>query len=636
MSISRFELLWKAFWQLGPRPLALLGWYRLGLYVGFYRRGCPASARTNRLHLEAALPGADALRAILDDAAQADLLAHADEIVAGVFRPFGGAPAPLRLSWPLPLSHWTDYERGKIRWDTASLGLQYPDIKLIWEAARFSWVFPLGRAFRLTGEMRYAAAFWQHFETFAESNPPCQGIQWMNGQEAALRLLALVWADAVFAESPASTSARRRALAESVAQHAVRVAQTLVYARAQNNNHLLSEAAALVTAAHVLPQHPRAGRWRRTGRRWVIWALTHQIDAESGEYIQHSTTYHRLVLQLALWLRWLDGLDWLTPAARKNLRAAARWLRVRTQPSSGDAPNLGSNDGANFLPLADGGYRDFRPTAQAAALAFEAQAAFPPGLWDEMSLWLGLLRPKAPAVQETDWRWYLRRTRGNLRLAHADLLHLDLWRRGVNLALDPGTFLYNGTPPWDNPWPPAYFHNTVTLDGRDQMTRGGRFLYLDWAQAWTLPAAEGRDCAETNAWRRWGWRHQRCVWRDGQSVHVEDRLTPRRGADEPHTFRLHWLLPDYPWHLDEHGEALSLSLHMPSGRLCLHITPFAGDFSLVRGGNLLAGVDDETRLRGWYAPTYALKIPALSLAVRQKAAAPLCFETQFTLHPRKG
>ena len=34
------------------------------------------------------------------------------------------------------------------------------------------------------------------------------------------------------------------------------------------------------------------------------------------------------------------------------------------------------------------------------------------------------------------------------RPAHADQLHLDLWWRGANIALDSGTYLYNPEPEW--------------------------------------------------------------------------------------------------------------------------------------------------------------------------------------------
>ena len=184
---------------------------------------------------------------------------------------FGGEPVPIQLSFSKSLSHWTDYETHKAPIPDS----QFPvsDIKFIWEPARFGWAFTLGRAYHLTKNETYAEAFWKYFDVFTESNPPNMGPHWMNGQEVAIRLMALVWANQVFETAAASSAERRARLAQSVAAHAARIPPTLIYARAQNNNHLLSEAAGLYTAARALPDHPQAGKWQRLGFKWLRLVL---------------------------------------------------------------------------------------------------------------------------------------------------------------------------------------------------------------------------------------------------------------------------------------------------------------------------------------------------------------------------
>lgn len=630
----RLQIVFKAARQLGLRPLALLGLYRLGLRTGWYAhcprppRGLPAGMTCR---LDAPLPDGETLSARLDADARAAALREAEAVVDGYYRPFGGDRTRLHLTWGADARHWTEFECGRAQPDFSVLPLPHPDIKFLWEPARFTWAFTLGRAWRLSADPRYADAFWRYFESFDRAHPPYAGVQWMNGQEVALRLLALVWADAVFADALSSTPARRARLAASVAAHAARIPPTLIYARAQDNNHLLSEAAALVTAARVLPEHPAASRWKRLGRFWFDWGLRTQFDPQTGEYIQHSLTYHRLALQLALWLRWLNGTDWFSMPARRHLAAAAGWLAQRTDARSGDAPNLGSNDGAYLFPLAAGGFRDFRPVAQAASRAFGRGAVFPAGNWDEMSLWFGLPLDEAPSSSPSeDWRFTVRLAQGNLRLAHADLLHTEIWQQGQPLALDAGTYLYNGQPPWDNPWVSARFHNTLTVDGLDQMTRGGRFLYLDWARAWLLADTADDVLGETDAWRRLGLRHVRRVWRDGHLIGVEDRLLSRRRADgKLRRVRLHWLLRDAPFRLEISSERWGLVF--PQSGLRVDVTPGFSAFSVVRGGELLAGDPSANdALRGWYAPTYGVKIPALSLAFVYERPAPLTLMTTFT------
>ena len=60
------------------------------------------------------------------------------------------------------------------------------------------------------------------------------------------------------------------------------------------------------------------------------------------------------------------------------------------------------------------------------------------------------------------------------------MLHVDLHWRGVNIALDPGTYSYNAPAPWDKAFFGAEYHNTVTVDSAQPMDRASRFLWLPW------------------------------------------------------------------------------------------------------------------------------------------------------------
>ena len=65
------------------------------------------------------------------------------------------------------------------------------------------FAFTLGRAYHLTQDNQYAEAFWKYFESFTQNNPANLGPHWMNGQEVAIRIMALVWAAHVFEAAPA-------------------------------------------------------------------------------------------------------------------------------------------------------------------------------------------------------------------------------------------------------------------------------------------------------------------------------------------------------------------------------------------------------------------------------------------------
>jgi hypothetical protein len=647
---NRLSIALKALRQLGFAQVSLYALYRFSLLSGYYRRitrAGPGKKEPAMLTFQPLfeLPSPADLMAVLGEKGRFELMTQADEIVAGRVRLFGAEPVPLQLNSEQPLQHWSAYEKDACL--LASLYTGIPDVKFIWEPARFGWAFILGRAWHLSRDERYAVAFWNFIEIFLDANPPDMGPHWISAQEVSLRLMAWVWSQQVFADSLHSTPERQTRLALAVAQHAARIPITLVYSRSQNNNHLLSEAAGLFTAGLALPDDPRAAGWCKLGWKWLQRGFQRQIDAY-GEYSQHSSNYQRLMLQLALWVKPMARRHGFTFSRRTHevLAIATHWLFSLLDPVSGCVPNLGANDGAYIFPLSNRPFADHRPVLQAAARSF-MEYQLPGGDWDEMALWLGV--PDAGRFfQEPRYlgdSLYGRDSWGSLRVvkfknrpSHADQLHFDLWWRGLNIARDAGSYLYNAPPPWDNSLAHTTVHNTVSVDGCEQMRRVGRFLYLDWAQAGqrrpieTNPDILQRCIAWHAGYRRLGVRHERIVTAfSDEHWEVEDRLLFSRKNQHPHIFRLHWLLPDWEWQLDEGPSGVKLHLDSPHGRLQVLIScdPSLGIFSLVRAGILLHGKADASPIRGWYSPTYGQKVPALSCAMEATSPEEVRFSSYF-------
>jgi hypothetical protein len=619
------------------------------------------------------LPESTKIGELIGKAGITNLIAEADEIQNSNICLFGGKPFTLKFTLRDSLQHWTNYETHPIEFPEG-------DIKFIWEPARFGWAFILARAYHLTQDERYPETFWRFFDQFHQSNPGYLGPNWVSAQEVALRILPFVFCGQVFADSPHSTEPRKNLLASSVALHAKRILPTLIYARAQNNNHLLSEAAGLITAALGLPNHPKAINWERTGWKWFNKGLETQISSK-GAYIQHSTNYHRLMLQLALWIYALqctqesgylkesksiqthtsDGH--LSSHSLLNLGKATGWLKKLVDKNSGRVPNLGHNDGAYVLPLTVLPYDDFRPVVQTASKSFLGMSGFEPGLWDEMGLWLGDLCALESKLQLTDSdpmepntdpatlrhpngkSWiYLRAANITDRPGHADQLHVDLWWRGLNIAKDAGTYLYNENPPWDNSLTHTAVHNTVMVDGMEQMSRAGRFLYLDRAQGKILTHEQstndfgGRIVARHDGYSRLGISHNRSITAtlDGRWV-VEDSIEKGKNYQEKrsHIIRLHWLLPD--WRMIRLEESTGVRINSPFGWINLNITVLGADrippddlqSVIVRAGERIHGKGSISPTWGWVSPTYGIKQPALSFSIHYEGSLPITFVSEW-------
>jgi hypothetical protein len=649
--------------ELGAAYVFRFAAYKLGLMIGWFwlrtlpfpysreEKLAPRDADLAGFHFAPFLnlPNQDELQILLGDKG-GDLINEAQEVCAGKIRLFGGPPIDLQLVPIENRHHWTIAEE----W-------LHPesDIKDQWEPARLGWIFTLGRAYRLTADENYTEAFWSYLETFLASNPPNLGLNWTSAQEVALRILAMCFGGEVFANSPASTPSRKRMLWAAITAHARRISPTMVYARAQNNNHLLSEALGLYTAGTVLSSHPQARQWQALGWKWLNSALQTQI-LESGEYIQHSTNYHRLMLQVALWaesLNHITGRKFPKPSLDR-LAEATRWLANWVDPISGSASNLGHNDGALILPLAQADFRDFRPVLQACANAFLGHACLAPGSWDELSTWLNLSSPERhPPLsfgsltskynhrvdQETSWS-SLRAVQYHDRPAHADQLSVDLWWNGTNLAMDAGTYRYTAPAPWQNALAHTRVHNTVEIEGADQMQFTSRFLWLHWTQARLLPeyCATGTITAEHNGYAKFGLIHRRTLSAISTGWRIVDDILPTQAPTSTftrRTARLHWLLPDVSWKLE--GEKLILGFDPLPVTIQLQATGGsdmpAQAMRIIRAGKVVSGSPGDFSTFGWYSPTYSVKVPALSVQLTAFSTLPFRLVTEFNLpNPESG
>lgn len=591
------------------------------------------------------LPQADLLSSVSNHGA----VSQADALLTGRWIYFGMLPveAGFPPNWHCnPLTgdsapadrHWAEIP-----------DFAFGDIKLIWEASRFTPVYALVRAYAVTRNEQYPDAFWELVEDWALHNPPQLGPNWKCGQEASFRVMAWCFGLYGFLASRHTTPTRVAALSKMIAATAERIEANIGSALLQNNNHGVSEAMGLFTAGTLFPEFRRAELWRNQGRKLLERQSQTQIYAD-GAYVQHSMNYQRVMLQGYAWALRLAELNGepFSSDVYVQLRRSSDFLDGMIDAQSGQVPNYGNNDGTHVLPLTDCDYCDFRPTLQVMHYLDTKQRRLAKGIWDEALVWLfseeslnGQLKSTLikPSIESHNGYYLLRGPESwamircakyHDRPGHADQLHMDLWWRGLNVALDSGTYLYNPPPPWHVAFVTSAVHNTVTVDGKDQMRRFSRFLWLDWAQGSNLLNRRERDCelwqGEHDGYRRLCVVHRRTVERRGDTWSVIDEVL----GNGHHRVRLHWLFPDLPRVIE--AEAGTLKLKTPRGSVVVTArSTVATDFSLIRAGQVIVGKESRSDdiTRGWVSHTYASKEPALSLVLDAEALLPIRFETRF-------
>lgn len=442
------------------------------------------------------------------------------------------------------------------------------DIKGVWEASRFDWVLIFARQVA-AGDDDALNNLNAWLQNWCEQNPPYLGANWKCGQEASIRVMHLAMAAHLLGQvlKPAS------GLVDLLRAHLKRIAPTIQYAIAQDNNHGTSEATALYIGgswlAVLFKEDSDARRWSAMGRKWLENRARRLIEKD-GSFSQYSLNYHRVMLDsysmAEIWRRTLN-LPAFSKELIDKLTAATAWLGNMVSPDGGDAPNLGANDGARLLPLSDTDYRDVRPSVQLASILFaEVRAYAKSGDYDTPLRWLKVPLPDE-SVTYTESRQYdhggyvvmrrskamalLRYPRFRFRPGQSDLLHVDFWRGGLNLLRDGGSYSYNCDEPWQSYFPGSAAHNTVQFDGRDAMPRLSRFLFGAWPKAEkVVPLKESPEDIRAGAgYRDWkGASHYRMLTLTDSVLTVIDEI---HGFEESAVLR--WRLAPGEWHWEGDG-----------------------------------------------------------------------------------
>lgn len=427
-------------------------------------------------------------------------------------------------------------------WQIPDFNPELGDIKTVWEASRFDWVVCFTQA-ALAQNSNYIDKLNCWLADWLQHNPAYMGPNWKCGQEASIRIMHLALAALLLQQQKVTTIA----LQQLISAHLARIAPTIRYAIGQDNNHGTSEAAALFIGGSwlALYGHPQALKWQEMGRKWLENRAQCLIEPD-GSFSQYSATYHRVMLDTyafaEVWRRSLS-LPAFSARLKAKLAGATLWLFNLPGVAFGDVANLGANDGARLIPLADSDYRDCRPSVQLASALFLNRRAFAgDGIWNAPLQWLQLPLPLTaldePVSQQYDNGGYavlrhnnaaalLRYPRFRFRPGQADALHLDFWLAGVNVLRDGGSYSYNSTPERVSYFSGTASHNTAQFDNREQMPKLSRFLFGEWLKTNYLRPVYTTDssvCFAAGYTDYKGASHKRHVMMTGNLLTINDEL----------------------------------------------------------------------------------------------------------------
>lgn len=432
------------------------------------------------------------------------------------------------------------------------------DCKFAWELSRFTHATALGRAYRLTGDRRYAEAVAEHLRLWMDQCPYGMGMQWRSGLELGVRLINWVWAVELVQPAGVFDAPFWKRLHGVVYRHLWEIARK--YSRYSSaNNHLIGEAAGVFIASHYFTALRGRHRWQAQSQAILEREIIAQTYDDGGTREQ-AMGYQCFVLEFLLLAGLIDrrGEGRFTSSYWSRLERMFDFLLAFAEGGE-ELPLVGDCDDGYVLDLSERAMTCRELLAIGAVLfdrpdfKVEARADIEPVFWLFGREGLGRYHKlQTDAVQTTltsrglaSSGYYLlqqgrRRSAephqggtvdkaghrpdpdddrisvmvdcGDLGLGpiaahgHADALSLTVRAAGGHLLVDSGTYDYFTYGPWRDYFRSTRAHNTIVVDGQDQSQILGSFLWGERAEAvckqWSPTEAGGVFVGEHTGYRR--------------------------------------------------------------------------------------------------------------------------------------
>jgi hypothetical protein len=536
---------------------------------------------------------------------------------------------------------------------------QSGDCKLVWEPNRHHHLVVLARAYRATGERRYAQALVRQLESWMEQNPFGYGMNWRSPLELGVRLINWVWAIDMIRDSGAMDADLYARLRQNAYLHCWETVRK--YSQGSSaNNHLVGEAAGVYVGASYFSSFAESAAWRQEAKAILCREIQAQTYSD-GCIREHGLGYQFFVLQFyivcGLVGRW-TGDEF--PA--EYWERVERMVEFVAQLNEGGEmlPMFGDRDDGYVLDLGERP-ENVQALLSLAALLFDrGDFKVSAGDFSQTAYWLF-----GPAAREAYLKLAVADTgptplesisfaesgyhllqsgrvgEGALSLffdcaelgygaiaahGHADALSVALRVDRRDVLVDPGTYDYFTFPEWRRYFRKTCSHNTLMIDDQDQSELQGAFLWGRRAQscleAWRVEGAETLVAGSHDGYARLPdpVLHRRTVRLRGGEIEILDEVDCR----QEHKVSLNFQFSEFCT-LEPSGDGEFLVRIEGLDRRLIFSCPEGLEARVLSGS--------ETPKAGWVSRGYHRKVPAPQLLLQGEINGMSRFKTRIKLAP---
>ena len=473
------------------------------------------------------------------------------------------------------------------------------DNELRWQLHRHKWFTPMGKAYRLTKDEKYAEEWALQFADWIRKNPLVEIPKDLYGMqdeatgeaenvrfawrplEASHRLADQINQFVLFLPSPAFTPEFLTQFLANYHKHALHVMRNY----SAQGNHLLFEAQRVLYAGAFFPEFKDAAEWRKSGIGILNREIKKQVYPDGGQY-ELDLHYHPACINIfckALRMADVNGFRQEFPQSYADTIESMIVFYMNlcypdyTNPCFSDAKRGNPKteqgyykewlklfpDNAQIRYFATGGKEGTAPQNLSKGFLDSGFFAFRNGWNTDATVMVIKAGPKG--------EWHSQPDNGTF----------ELWSHGKNLFPDSGSFVYEGNEEVTrlrNWFRRTASHNTLTLDGRNLEKRNS--ITRKWQPEGDV------QCLVTENESYEGLTHRRTFYFVDNTYFV---IVDEASGDAAGTVNLHYGLCDGEMAIDKQHSSL--------------VSAFEGDVQV----KLQCFAPEQTEMKeeeGWYSTAY--------------------------------